>query len=369
VEKLLPKTGQAVINDLVSNVRDIHPVRKLPVGERLAALALNRTYSKTDVVCASPEYERIHINGSTLTVSFRNCRSLKTRDGKNPDWFEIAGADGIYHKADAVIDGTSVKLSSPNVTKPFAVRFAWDQTARPNIQNEAGLPLGAFRAGEIPERAVLDELVPAAKTFKTVYHFDPSRPVLADNQTRFVYTADNSGSITGKIKRVGYFVWLAKGKNPQYVFAALPPLDPDVKKLGVPVKGSGAKFQQAVKNVEILASNVPSVKTGTYAEGWVEFWDGNYGPENEKNVPGASDTKYDFGDKQDTAKSPGYGSMQLHIPSEKLTVFAFNSFNGGAGCDIGIGNNPDPKGHPDWTFSKSAGQCPGSQVLILAETE
>ena len=153
VEKAVPKTGQAVINDLVDDIRDIHPVRKKLVGERLALLALNRTYGKSEVVCASPEFDRMDITEHTIIVRFNNAKTLKTRDNKSPDWFEIAGADGVYHKADADIDGTTIKLTSSNVPKPLAVRFAWDQTAQPNVQNEAGLPLGAFRAGTIPAQS------------------------------------------------------------------------------------------------------------------------------------------------------------------------------------------------------------------------
>ena len=151
VEKALPKTGQAVINDLVDDIRDIHPVRKKLVGERLALLALNRTYGKSEIVCASPEFDKMSVEGNTLTVSFKNAKSLEARDGKSPDWFEIAGTNGVYRKAGAVIDGVTIKLTSSDVARPIVVRYAWDQSAQPNIQNEAGLPLGAFRAGTIPE--------------------------------------------------------------------------------------------------------------------------------------------------------------------------------------------------------------------------
>ena len=378
VEKALPKTGQAVINDLVDDLRDIHPVRKQPVGERLALLALNRTYGKSDVVCASPEFDKIMIVGSALDVHFKNAKSLTTRDRKSLDWFEIAGADGVYHKADAGIAQTSVgsekytmiQLTSPNVAKPYALRYAWDQSAQPNICNEAGLPLGAFRAGTIPEKALFEGLVPDAKNFQALYRFDPTKPVLADNQQRFVYTTDNSGQITGKVKRVGYFLYLVnKDGTPQYVFVTMPPLDPDVKKLGVPVKASGARFQKRIQDVQVVASNVPGVQPGAYNDCNVEFWDCNYGQANETNVPGASDEKYDFGDSMAPNNSPGYGSMQIHDVAGKQTILAFNSFNAGGNCDVGIGNNPDPNGHPDWTFSKNAASCTGGQFLILVEVE
>jgi sialate O-acetylesterase len=145
--------GQAVINDLVTTVKDIHPPKKLAVGNRLALLALNRTYGKKDVVCASPEWDKMEINGATVVLNFKNAKELKTRDGKAPTWFEIAGADGIYHPAEAAVAGTTIQLTSPEVPKPYAARFAWDQIAEPNVENEAGLPLSPFKAGEVPVRA------------------------------------------------------------------------------------------------------------------------------------------------------------------------------------------------------------------------
>jgi len=160
VEKAVSKTGQAVINDLVDNIRDIHPQRKQQVGERLALLALNRTYGKNELVAASPEFESFDTGTNPdsehewVAVKFKNAKSLKTRDGKTPDSFEIAGADGVYHKADAhfIGDVPFIVLKSDNVPKPVAVRYAWDQSAQPNVVNEAGLPLGAFRAGTIEKK-------------------------------------------------------------------------------------------------------------------------------------------------------------------------------------------------------------------------
>jgi sialate O-acetylesterase len=367
---------------LVDNIRDIHPARKQPVGERLALLALNRTYGKSEVVCASPEFDKMDIKENSLVLHFKNVKEIQTRDNKPPDWFEIAGADGIYHTADAaVVDiledmaaailrpSTRIALTSPNVPKPYAVRYAWHQEAQPNVQNEAGLPLGAFRAGTIPERATFDELVPDAANFKLVYRFDPTKPVMTDNRQRLVYAVDNSAQIEGKVKRVGYFLHLVKDGKAQYVFVTMPPLDADVKKLGVPTKASGARFQKRVQDVQVVASNVPNVKVGSYNDCNVEFWDCNYGPENAANVPGASNNKFDFGDTMNTGNSPGYGSMQIHDVAGKQTFFAFNNFNAGSECDLGIGNNPDANGNPDWTFSKSAAAHAGGQLLILVEME
>jgi sialate O-acetylesterase len=39
-----------------------------------------------------------------------------------------------------------VVVSSPSVPAPVAVRFAWDEAARPNLVNGAGLPALPFRS-------------------------------------------------------------------------------------------------------------------------------------------------------------------------------------------------------------------------------
>ncbi|MDR1957686.1 MAG: sialate O-acetylesterase [Planctomycetaceae bacterium] len=371
VEKSVPKTGQAIITDLVTDIKDIHPPRKLQVGNRLALLALKRTYGK-NLAAESPELDSMTIDGATLVLRFKYAEQLKTRDGQAPDWFEIAGADGVYHKAEAKIAGTTIELTNPNVAKAYAVRYAWSETAEPNVQNEAGLQLGAFRAGKIPERSVFDELIPDAEKYRLVYSFDPTHPVLTDNGQRFVYTTDKSGEVTGKIKRASYFLYLTPKKGtPQYVFVTMPPLESDIAKLGVPVKASGARFQKPVSHVTVV-SNVPGIETGTFAEGChVEFWDCNYSQENAASVPGASNENYDFGDSMTTGNSPGYGCLQIHNAAKKQTILAFNSFHSGSNCDVGIGNNPlaDGNQHSDWTFSKSAQRYNGGRFLILVETE
>jgi sialate O-acetylesterase len=148
----------------------------------------------------------------------------------------------------------------------------------------------------------------------------------------------------------------------------MPPLNTDPKKLGVPVKSIGTRYQKRIKDVQVVASNVPSVKPGKYDDCGVEFWETNYGQENTANVPGASNDKFDFGD-QCSGGTPGYGSMQIHDLAGKQTLLAFNNFGAGSQSDVGIGNNPDANGNPDWTFSHSADSHTGGQFLILVELE
>jgi sialate O-acetylesterase len=143
--KRVPNTGMTVINDL-ADLADIHPKNKAPVGKRLAALALNKTYGMTDLPCESPTVANMSVQGNKASIAFDHAAGLKTRDGEAPTCFELAGEDGQYHPAQAVIDGNRVVLSSPKVETPVAVKFAWNQTALPNLINAAGLPAGPFRA-------------------------------------------------------------------------------------------------------------------------------------------------------------------------------------------------------------------------------
>ncbi len=63
--------------------------------------------------------------------------------------FAIAGKDGTWHWAEAVIVGDTVVVSSPEVAKPTAVRYAYRMNpATANLYNRQGLPASPFRSDE-----------------------------------------------------------------------------------------------------------------------------------------------------------------------------------------------------------------------------
>lgn len=146
VARVVPRSAMAVASDAAA-VDNLHPPRKDIPGERLALLAEAHTYGK-DVVSSGPVFQKLEKRGNEFVVSFDFAEGLATRDGGAPDWFEIAGVDGVFHKADARIEKTAVVLSAPGVPAPRAVRLGWHKTAVPNLVNGAGLPASAFRAGE-----------------------------------------------------------------------------------------------------------------------------------------------------------------------------------------------------------------------------
>jgi sialate O-acetylesterase len=142
----IPNTGMIVTTDLVDDLKDIHPRNKLDVGKRLALVALNKTYGRKNIVCSGPMYKKTKIQGNKAVLSFDDVDGgLVSRDGQPLTWFTIAGADGKFVAAEAVITNGSVVVSSPDVAKPAAVRFAWSEIAQPNLFNGAGLPAVPFR--------------------------------------------------------------------------------------------------------------------------------------------------------------------------------------------------------------------------------
>ena len=58
----------------------------------------------------------------------------------------LAGKDGKFVWADAVIDGDTVVVSSPEVKEPAAVRYGWVSYAgNLNFYNKDGFPACPFR--------------------------------------------------------------------------------------------------------------------------------------------------------------------------------------------------------------------------------
>jgi sialate O-acetylesterase len=147
--KHVPHTGLAVTID-VGDPKDLHPHRKLEVGERLALWALGTTY-KQSIEYSGPLYESMEAVASEVRVRFTHLGSgLESRGGAPLEGFAIAGEDRKFHWAGARIEGNTVIVSSPDVPKPVAVRYAWGDSPRCNLFNKDGLPASPFRTDDWP---------------------------------------------------------------------------------------------------------------------------------------------------------------------------------------------------------------------------
>ena len=135
-------TGMAVTMD-IGNPDDIHPTNKRDVGKRLALWALAKDYEK-ELVFSGPLYREQTIEDNKIRIHFNCTGSGLEAQGGPLTHFEIAGEDQVYHPAEAVIDGETVLVSSPEVSSPLAVRYGWSNTAEPNLFNAEGLPASSF---------------------------------------------------------------------------------------------------------------------------------------------------------------------------------------------------------------------------------
>ena len=142
----IPSTGMAIIND-IGDPKDIHPRNKHDVASRLARLALVRIHGQDFPDDTGPLPKEIQARGAKITIHYANATSgLTTRDGKAPTHFEIAGEDQKYQPATAtVVSPATLELTSATVPAPKHVRFAWGDTASPNLVNGEKFPAGAFR--------------------------------------------------------------------------------------------------------------------------------------------------------------------------------------------------------------------------------
>ncbi|MBE7177167.1 MAG: sialate O-acetylesterase [Mucilaginibacter polytrichastri] len=154
-EKVSELAGTAMVSTMdVGEAKDLHPKTKRPIGQRLAATALNRTYGQLDVPCRGPQYDYSTFQKNAVTVHFLPgtlSGGLRTRDGKTPQFFTMAGNDRKFYPAQAVLSGNTVVLRSAKVPAPVAVRYAFFNYPVTNLENGAGFPALPFRTDAWPE--------------------------------------------------------------------------------------------------------------------------------------------------------------------------------------------------------------------------
>ena len=129
----------------------LHPKDKQPVGKRLGYLALANTY-KLDIVGEGPVLKSYKTEGNKIILTFDLKGSEELMSGKDGDLdaFAIAGADSVFYWGNAVINGNTVEVSSPDVELPIAVRYAWaaNPSERNLLYNSNGFPASPFRTDD-----------------------------------------------------------------------------------------------------------------------------------------------------------------------------------------------------------------------------
>lgn len=147
----LKNTGEAVIID-IGEGKDIHPKNKVDVGRRLARWALANEY-KVNVPFHSPQFKSMTVEGDKAMLTFDHLGGgWRPFDVAEPRGFAIAGEDKkfVWAKAEISKEDGRVIVSSPEVSKPVAVRYAWADNPVCNMFSVNGLPLTPFRTDDWP---------------------------------------------------------------------------------------------------------------------------------------------------------------------------------------------------------------------------
>lgn len=164
-QKAIPNSDIAVNVDLGSACY-IHPAKKKILAERFLMLALHHAYGQESAsahgnasewrgpICKEVTFE----DGAAIVEFDMNSTVSPTRPfGEEAPilGFELAGEDRVFHKAEAVAvhDGymfsRKVKVTSPEVPAPVAVRYAFDNLpGELNLTNTLGLPAFPFRTDD-----------------------------------------------------------------------------------------------------------------------------------------------------------------------------------------------------------------------------
>lgn len=152
--QIIPNSGLVCTNDCVFPYESsqIHPAQKQKVGERLAFLALNKTYGMSSIICESPSYKDMKVKNDTVMLHFNNeCGGISRF--MDITGFEVAGADQVFHPAKAEhfwqpgggYWGEGIIVTCPEVKQPLAVRYCFRNWQLGNLANAGGLPLFPFR--------------------------------------------------------------------------------------------------------------------------------------------------------------------------------------------------------------------------------
>lgn len=146
--KLIPNSDIVCTEDLVYpwETQQIHPTQKRQVGQRLAYIALNKDYGMKALMCESPEVKDYRFSNDTCYVHLQNDYGAISRY-EDIQGFELAGADKVFHKANATYYWTKgIIITCPEVKQPVAVRYCFRNFQLGNVANAAGLPLFPWRS-------------------------------------------------------------------------------------------------------------------------------------------------------------------------------------------------------------------------------
>ena len=219
VSRNVARSGLAVTID-IGDAKDIHPKNKQDVGERLALVALARVYGRK-LEYSGPTYRSMRVEGERVRLSFEHASGgLVAKGGGRLAGFTVAGDDGRFVWADAEVEGEQVIVSSPEVKRPVAVRYAWADNPEVNLYNRAGLPASPFRTDDFPPGATRrDVSAQSVQTARAVEEPEEHPKDVSNTFQRIASLSLNGYEVSRREKKVRY-VYPREANQPPDTFDA-----------------------------------------------------------------------------------------------------------------------------------------------------
>jgi hypothetical protein len=119
----------------IGDAADVHAKNKRDVGGRLALWARATVYGQK-IEYAGPTFAALEVKDGRAVVRFTHAEGGLVARGGALQGFSLAGADGRFVEAAAVIEGDTVVLTAPGVPAPAAVDYSGSKSR--NLRVEVG---------------------------------------------------------------------------------------------------------------------------------------------------------------------------------------------------------------------------------------
>lgn len=140
--KNVPQTYMAVTID-IGEADNIHPAKKKEVGERLALLALSKTYQQ-NLSCDYPQALNAEYKNKSVIVNLTNTYKGLVLSGDKHE-LEISNDDKTYFTTQVELNGNQLIAKSDLLSNPKYIRYCWHNISKGTIFNSEGLPLTSFK--------------------------------------------------------------------------------------------------------------------------------------------------------------------------------------------------------------------------------
>ena len=143
---LIKNSSMAATVD-IGELGTIHPRKKQEVGDRLALLALTKTYGIGGIEAESPSFKEARFEDGKAIVTMNVGPMGLSPMSQDLTGFELAGEDRVFHPATGRVKGINqIIVTSPDVSAPTVVRYCFRNWSVGTLYNCFGIPALPFRS-------------------------------------------------------------------------------------------------------------------------------------------------------------------------------------------------------------------------------